>query len=66
MRRIWLPSLEIYIPGGHEAYRKEIAAIFHSNPRPEQRLMDEIGARHDVHFLWDKLPVILEKYNLKL
>ena len=59
-------SIEIYIPGGHEAFMKEIAAVFQSNPRPEQKLMDEIGARYDVHFLWDKLPAILEKYNLKL
>lgn len=59
-------SIEIYIPGGHEAYMKEIATIFQATPQPERSVMDEIAARYDVHFVWDRLSAILEKHKIKL
>lgn len=58
--------IEMYLPGGHEAYMLELAELLAKNQQPPPGALDELGRRHDVEFFWDRLPAIMQKYKVRL
>lgn len=58
--------IEMYLPGAHEAYMREIGALLTSNPQPPREALEAIAKRHDIEFLWDRLPPLLERHKVRL
>ena len=59
-------TIELYLPGGHETYMQELAALFEDGQHPSQEQLAALGEKNGVHFAWDKLPAILQKYHVRL
>jgi mannose-6-phosphate isomerase-like protein (cupin superfamily) len=59
-------SIELYLPGGHEEYMQELATLFEDGKKPSQEVLAALGEKNDVHFAFDKLPGIMDKYKVKL
>ena len=59
-------AIEMYVPGGHEAYMKALVELFAKSATPERADVDSPGKRFDTTFVWDRLPPILEKYGVTL
>lgn len=57
--------LDIYTPAGFEAFGEELARRFSAKP-PTLEEIAAIGRRHDVTFLPELAPRLIEKYNLRL
>jgi mannose-6-phosphate isomerase-like protein (cupin superfamily) len=58
--------IELYIPGGHEAYMQELTTLFVGGKLPKPEELDAVAKKHDIEFFWDQLPAILKKYNVHL
>lgn len=58
--------IEMYLPGAHEAYMRDLAALLARNAEPPPAALDALARRHDIEFFWDRLPAIVQKYNVKL
>ena len=58
--------IEMYLPGGHEAYMREVGALLATTPQPPPGALDALGKRHDVEFLWDRLPPLLARHKVRL
>lgn len=58
--------IELYIPGGHEAYMNDLADLFINHARPHPQDLDRLAQRYDIHFDWDQMPGIMAKYKVKL
>lgn len=58
--------IDIYVPGGHEAYMMELASLFENNNKPKPADFVALANKHDIVFSWDKLAGILEKHNVHL
>ena len=58
--------IELYIPGGHEAYMQELTALFVNGRRPKPGEVDAVAKKHDIEFFWDQLPALLKKYKVHL
>ena len=58
--------IELYIPGGHEAYMQELTTLFENGRRPKPEEVDAVAKKHDIEFFWDQLPAILKKYKVRL
>lgn len=58
--------IELYIPGGHEAYMQELTSLFVNGRTPQPEEVDAVARKHDIEFLWDRLPALLKKYKVHL
>jgi len=58
--------IELYIPGGHEAYMQELTTLFIGGRMPKPEEVDAVAKKHDIEFFWDLLPDLLKKYKVHL
>lgn len=58
--------IELYLPGGHEAYMQELTTLFADGKVPKPEAVDAVAKKHDIEFFWDQLPALLEKYKIHL
>ena len=58
--------IEMYLPGAHEAYMRDLAALLARNSQPPPAELDALAKSHDIEFLWDRLPAILQKHKVRL
>lgn len=59
-------TIDLCIPGGHEGYMHDLAALFENNKRPTRDDMKHLEEKHDIHYRYDLLNAIIEKYKVKL
>ncbi len=59
-------TIDLCIPGGHEYYMEDLARLFENNARPKPGEVAKLGEKHDIHFRFDLLQGIMEKYQVKL
>ena len=58
--------IEIYSPGGHEAYMNDLSDLFTQNQRPKPGALDLLAKKYDITFDWPKLKVIMDTYKVHL
>jgi mannose-6-phosphate isomerase-like protein (cupin superfamily) len=58
--------IEMYLPGAHEAYMRDLAALFASSPTPAPEALDALARRNDIEFFWDRLPPLLRQHGVRL
>jgi mannose-6-phosphate isomerase-like protein (cupin superfamily) len=58
--------IELYLPGGHEAYMQELTTLFVNGRTPKPEEVDAVAKKYDIEFFWDRLPAILKKYEVHL
>ncbi len=58
--------LELSVPGGHEAYLKEISALLSKATPPKAPDFAEFEKKYDIVYQMDKLPEIMQKYHVHL
>jgi len=58
--------IDIYLPGGHEEYMVELAALFENNNKPKPADFIKLANKYDIIYSWDKLEGIMKKYNVHL
>ena len=57
--------IELSIPGGHEAYLRDISFLLSKgSPKPQDFV--QLEQKHDIVYFWDKLPEIMQKYHVHL
>ncbi|WP_144887359.1 cupin domain-containing protein [Lacibacter cauensis] len=59
-------TIDLCIPGGHEDYMQELAALFENNKRPKPDDFKLLEQKHDIHYRFDLLKEVMQKYNVKL
>jgi mannose-6-phosphate isomerase-like protein (cupin superfamily) len=58
--------IELYTPGGHEAYMKDLAKLFEGGKRAKPADLAKLAELYDIIFAFDKLQGIMEKYEVHL
>lgn len=58
--------IDLYTPGGHESYMKELAKMFENNKRPAPGDLAGLAEKHDIVFAFNKLQGIIDKYKVHL
>jgi mannose-6-phosphate isomerase-like protein (cupin superfamily) len=58
--------IELYLPGGHEAYMQQLTDLFINSRTPKPEELDALAKMHDIEFFWDQLPPLLKKYKVRL
>ena len=58
--------IDLYSPGGHEAYMKDLAKLFADSNRPKPGDLVKLANQHDITFMFDKLQGVMEKYKVHL
>lgn len=58
--------VDIYIPGGHEEYMRDLAKLFENNGRPKKEDFALLEQKHDIIYFWNKMPEIMTKYKVHL
>jgi mannose-6-phosphate isomerase-like protein (cupin superfamily) len=58
--------IELYVPGGHEAYMSDLADLFVNNARPKPGDLDKLANKYDITFDWLRLKEVMEKYKVHL
>ena len=59
-------TIDIYVPGGHEEYLKDLASLFDNGNRPKPDDFKRLEKQHDIKYRFDLLPGIMEKYKVHL
>ncbi len=59
-------TIDMSVPGGHEAYMEDLAALFENGNRPTRENMKLLSERHDVYYRYDLLDAIVKKYRVRL
>lgn len=59
-------TIDLCIPGGHEEYMQELASLFENNHRPKPEDFKHLEQKHDIHYRFDLLKQIMQKYKVKL
>lgn len=59
-------TIDICLPGGHERYMKELASLFEDGKRPVPGAMQQLENKYDIHYRFDLLQDILDRYKVKL
>lgn len=59
-------TIDICLPGGHESYMQELAALFENGQRPKPSDFTMLARRHDIVYRFDLLDEVMKKYNVKL
>jgi len=58
--------IELFVPGGHEAYMNALSDLFIGGKRPKPGDLDALAQRFDIHFDWPMLKVVMDKYKVHL
>lgn len=58
--------IELYAPGGHEAYMNALADLFKDNQRPQDGALDKLAQVYDIHFDWSRLKEIMDTHKVRL
>ena len=58
--------IELYVPGGHEAYMEALADMFIGGKRPEPGALESLAKKFDIAFDWAMLKPIMDKYKVHL
>lgn len=58
--------VDIYIPGGHEEYMADLVKLFENNGRPKKEDFALLEQKHDIVYMWNKLPEIMNTYKVHL
>lgn len=58
--------IELYVPGGHEAYMQALADMFIGGKRPDPGALEGLAKRFDIAFDWSRLKPIMDKYKVHL
>ena len=58
--------IELYTPGGHEAYMNALADLFNDNQRPKPGDLDKLALTYDIHFEWSRLQEIMDAHKVRL
>lgn len=58
--------LELSVPGGHEAYLKDLSVLLSRQGPPTPRDFAELEHKYDIVYQMDKLPEIMQKYHVHL
>lgn len=59
-------TIDIYAPGGHEEYLKDLASLFTNGNRPKPDDFKRLEKTHDIKYRFDLLQGIMEKYKVHL
>ncbi len=59
-------TIDLCIPGGHEDYMQELASLFENNKRPKPEDFKLLEQKHDIHYRFDLLKDVMQKYKVKL
>lgn len=59
-------TIDICIPGGHEYYMQELALLFEDNKRPKPGDLTHLEEKYDIHYRFDLLQEVMNKYKVKL
>lgn len=59
-------TIDISLPGGHEYYMQDLAALFENNNRPKPADFTKLSEKYDIHYRFDMLEAIMKKYKVKL
>lgn len=58
--------IELYVPGGHEAYMQALSDMFIGGKRPEPGALEGLAKKFDIAFDWALLKPIMDKYKVHL
>lgn len=58
--------IDLYVPGGHEAYMEALADLFVGGNRPAPGDLDGLAKRFDIVFDFAKLKVVMDTYKVHL
>jgi mannose-6-phosphate isomerase-like protein (cupin superfamily) len=58
--------IELYTPGGFEAYLKDLAELFKQNPNPPAPKIQSLAAKYDMVIHFELLKGIMDKYQVHL
>jgi mannose-6-phosphate isomerase-like protein (cupin superfamily) len=58
--------IELYAPGGHEDYMKDLSKLFKNGARPAPGDLGRLADKYDIVFQFDKLDAIIKKYGVHL
>lgn len=59
-------TIDICLPGGHESYMQELAALFENGKRPKPDDFKILEQKHDIVYRFDLLKGIMQQYKVKL
>jgi len=59
-------TIDLCVPGGHEEYMQELASLFENKNRPKSEDFKHLEQKHDIHYRFDLLKEIMQKYKVKL
>lgn len=59
-------TIDFSVPGGHENYMQDLAALFENNNHPKPDDFTKLAAKHDIHYRFDLLEGIMKKFKVKL
>lgn len=59
-------TIDFSVPGGHENYMQELAALFENNNHPTPEDFGKLAAKHDIHYRFDLLEGVMKKYKVRL
>ncbi|WP_197413266.1 cupin domain-containing protein [Pedobacter sp. Leaf176] len=58
--------IELYVPGGHEAYMQALADMFIGGKRPQPGALEGLAKKFDINFDWAMLKAVMDKYKVHL
>lgn len=58
--------IELFVPGGHEAYMNTLADLFIGGKRPQPGTLDALAKQFDIEFDWPRLKPLMDKYKVRL
>lgn len=59
-------TIDLCLPGGHEAYMESLARLFENGQRPKPADFDRLEREYDIRFRFDLLPGIINTYKVHL
>lgn len=59
-------TIDISLPGEHAYYMAELASLFENNKRPQPADFKRLEQKYDIHYRFDLLKAIMDKYRVKL
>lgn len=59
-------TIDLCVPGGHENYLQDLAHLFENGNRPKPDDFKRLEQQHDIHYRFDLLQGIMQKYQVHL
>jgi len=59
-------TIDLCVPGGHEVYMQELASLFENSNHPKPEDFKRLEQKHDIHYRFDLLQEVMQKYKVKL